>query len=72
MATSSITGMEHIMQRKSIGNGGMPKARSLATWLEVLMTILVWVMIGRPRIMLTVTLGPAATRRLAGDPSRVK
>ncbi len=53
-------------------NGGLSKAHSLATWLELLMAILVWVMNGRPRIMLMVTLGPAAMTRLVGDPSRIK
>ncbi len=67
-----IGGTVHIARRKSRAKGGVSKARNSATWSDASRTILVAWMNGKPRMVLTDTLGPHATRREVGCPSRIR
>jgi hypothetical protein len=58
--------------RRLIGNGKASRAWSSATWSAVLTIILVCLMNGSPRIVLTVALGPTTTMNVVGFPSFVR
>jgi hypothetical protein len=68
----SITGTAHIAQQKLVGNGGVSNACIFATWSDVSIIILVWVIKGRPRIALIGGNNEACGRALPCQVGEVK